>query len=136
MADNNTENISKGEITLSKPLKIMDKTYKKLKYDSEKITGDMWDEAMSHQVKDFVEMDSAVQRYLGFEAVIAEQPEIDIMDLEKNIHGRDLYKFMVIGRNFTMDWLDELVPESSEEESESTPTTAVPASEKSKNSPS
>lgn len=124
-----TDSVTKGTLTLSRPLKIMDKTFKKLKYDSEKITGDMWDEAMSHQTKEFIEIDSAVQRYLGFEAVIAEQPEIDIMDLERNIRGQDLYKFMVIGRNFTTEWLGELDPESLGAESENTPTTAVQASE-------
>lgn len=123
------DSVTKGTLTLSRPLKIMDKTFKKLKYDSEKITGDMWDEAMSHQTKEFIEIDSAVQRYLGFEAVIAEQPEIDIMDLERNIRGQDLYKFMVIGRNFTTEWLGELDPESLGAESENTPTTVVPASE-------
>lgn len=127
---------SKGTLTLSRPLKIMDKSYRKLKYDSEKITGEMWDEAMSHQTKEFIEIDSAVQRYLGFEAVIAEQPEIDIMDLERNIKGQDLYKFMVIGRNFTTEWLGESDLANFGEESESTPTTAVQESENSSSTPS
>lgn len=123
---------SKGTITLSNPLKIMDHTYKKLKYNSEKITGEMWDEAVSHQTKEYLEVDSAVHRYFGYEAVIAEQPDIDIRDLERNIHGEDLYKFTVVGRNFTEEWLLAYSQESTGGDSENTPTTAAQESESSK----
>jgi hypothetical protein len=98
------------KIKLSQPIEINGVARKELSYDIEKITGDQFVEADTRARSkasqlgtvsiNVAETDNSLQMYLGFMAVIAVNPDIDITDLER-ICGRDIMKFYRIGRNFT-----------------------------------
>ena len=100
----------KETVKLRQPLMINGKKRKELSYDIEKITGDQFIEAdaRAHSKAtqigkvslNVAETDTSFQLYLGFMAVIAENPDIDIADLER-INGCDIMTFYRIGRNFT-----------------------------------
>ncbi|MEE3480291.1 MAG: hypothetical protein VZQ81_09790, partial [Succiniclasticum sp.] len=65
-------------------------------------------------------LNSSLHLYLGYEAIIAENPDIDITDLER-IKGHDIMKVVAIGRNFTQASVEEEeateTPDSTEETS-------------------
>ena len=125
-------------VTLRQPLEINGKKRKELSYDIEKITGDQFIEAdaRAHSKAtqigkvslNVAETDTSFQLYLGFMAVIAENPDIDITDLER-INGYDIMKFYRIGRNFTKGSAgeeDEEENQDSEASSLDEPTEATP----------
>ena len=97
-------------IKLRKPIEINGEKRTELSYDIEKITGDQFLEADARarakassigKVSITVaETDDSLQLYLGYMAVIAENPDIDITDLER-ICGYDIMQFYRVGRNFT-----------------------------------
>lgn len=97
-------------LTLIKPLKINGEEKKELKYDIEKITGEHFLEAdarahskaaqLGKPSLTVAETDDSLQLYLGMMAIIAAEPEIDVVDLER-IQGPDVMHLYRIGRNFT-----------------------------------
>lgn len=125
-------------VTLRQPLEVNGTKRKELSYDIEKITGDQFIEAdaRAHSKAtqigkvslNVAETDTSFQLYLGFMAVIAENPDIDITDLER-INGCDIMKFYRIGRNFTKGSVGEEDEEEnldSEESSLDEPTEVTP----------
>ncbi|MCR5337612.1 MAG: early nodulin 20 (N-20) [Lachnospiraceae bacterium] len=111
-------------IFLSKPLKINGKNVTDLTYDTNEITVEQFNQAdiMSHEkatksgrVSSLVaETDVTFALYLGFFAIIAVNPDIDIMDLER-ITGRDLWKIAQIGRLFFSTSAEEGEEEENED---------------------
>lgn len=97
-------------LKLRQPLEVNGVKRKELSYDFEKITGDQFLEAdarahsRASQIGkvniNIAETDTSLQLYLGYMAIIAENPDIDIADLER-INGRDIMEIYRIGRNFT-----------------------------------
>lgn len=111
-------------IFLSKPLKINGINVTDLTYDTNEITVEQFNQAdiMSHEkatktgkVSSLVaETDVTFALYLGFFAIIAVNPDIDIMDLER-ITGKDLWKIAQIGRLFFSTSAEEEEEEESED---------------------
>lgn len=121
----------KNTIKLDSPLKINNKDYTELTYDTNEITAQAFAEAdarkltasgsRSGNAAGAAELDYGLHVYLGFAAIIAVNPEIDITDLER-IHGYDVMKVMRIGRDFISGKSEEpSSPGSSDEQSETTP---------------
>lgn len=89
----------KNKITLSNPLTINNKKRTELTYDANEITAQMFAEADSRKLTasgskngnaaGAAELDYGLHLYLGFEAIIAVNPEIDMSDLER-VHGYDV----------------------------------------------
>lgn len=112
------------ELKLTKAIKINGKNVKKLKYDFEKITPELFIDAdfMAHRkaserggaVLQVMELDTSLHLYMGFAAIIAEDIDIDWMDLE-TMSGVDLIEVARIGRNFTKGSLDAEEETDSEE---------------------
>ena len=81
----------KNKITLSNPLTINNKKRTELTYDANEITAQMFAEADSRKLTasgskngnaaGAAELDYGLHLYLGFEAIIAVNPEIDMSDL-------------------------------------------------------
>lgn len=132
-------------LKLRKPLLINGKEVNELTYDTEKITGEMFNEAdflsSSAAAKrglvtmDLAEFDTGFQYYLGLFAIIAVNPEYDINDLMR-IGGSDLMSIYRIGRVFTGGVEEETTEESessqeesSEEYTEDIPEHTTPASQ-------
>lgn len=96
-------------IKLKKTLKINGEGRKELHYDIERITGEAFLEAdaRAHEKAarlgkanlSVAETDNSLQYYLGIMAIVAEEPEIDVADLER-IEGPDVINIYRIGRNF------------------------------------
>ena len=121
----------KNKITLSNPLTINNKKRTELTYDANEITAQMFAEADSRKLTasgskngnsaGAAELDYGLHLYLGFAAVIAVNPEIDISDLER-VRGYDVMKIMRIGRDFISGKSEEpYTPDSSDAQSETTP---------------
>lgn len=120
----------KKTFKLDNPILINGKKIAELSYDANEITAQMFAEADYRKLAasgsagnkaGAVELDYGMQLYLGFEAIIAVNPEIALADLER-IHGVDLMKIMRIGRDFTFGRSEEASnPDSSDEPSETTP---------------
>lgn len=117
-------------ITLRKPLTINGKKKSKLTYDAELITGEQYIEACRKSASpgeiNIAEADYALHFYLGCEAIIAKNPDIDLSDLER-VTGTDLMKISTIGRNFTLSAAEDYEDETSEEPTGSTGDTTTPA---------
>lgn len=98
------------KLKLINPIMVNGKEVKELTYDAEKITGEMFCLADAYAKSKCTEantislgsaeLDNGLQVYLGYFAVIAVNPEIDIKDLER-LRGYDVMRIMQIGRNFT-----------------------------------
>lgn len=121
----------KNKITLSNPLTINNKKRTELTYDANEITAQMFAEADSRKLTasgskngnaaGAAELDYGLHLYLGFAAIIAINPEIDISDLER-VRGYDVMKIMRIGRDFISGKSEEpYTPDSSDAQSETTP---------------
>lgn len=121
----------KNKITLSNPLTINNKKRTELTYDANEITAQMFAEADSRKLTasgskngnaaGAAELDYGLHLYLGFAAIIAINPEIDISDLER-VRGYDVMKIMRIGRDFISGKSEEpCIPDSSDAQSETTP---------------
>lgn len=132
-----------NKITLSNPLTINNKRYKELTYNANEITAQMFAEADARKLTasrskngnaaGAAELDYGLHLYLGFEAIIAVNPEIDMSDLER-IHGYDVMQIMRIGRDFITGKSEEPSGQnSSDEPSETTPEPSTPPSETSEN---
>lgn len=79
-----------------------------LLYDPEEITAQQFARADAKKVKaggaggvSMAEVDYGMHLYLGFMAILAVNPELDLTDLER-IKGSDLVVVMHIGRNFML----------------------------------
>lgn len=114
------------EIALSHPLKVNGKEIEKLKCDLEAITVDQFADAemMAKKKKGadslaVMEFDYTFHLFLGFEGVIAAQPEIDMSDLER-LSGTDVMKVMQAGRFFINGSDVGSTEDASDEQSEST----------------
>lgn len=77
------------------------------------------------------ESDYYLHLQIGFAAILAVNPGVDITDLER-IAGLDLYKVSIIGRNFITEALGDFAQETSDEQSETTPEPSTPLSNTSK----
>lgn len=128
------------KLKLGTPLTVNGKKLHELTYDTNEITVALFAEAEARKLKattakagglaGAAEMDYSMHLYLGMMAVIAVNPEIDISDLER-ISGSDVMALMRIGRNFTTSRSEEHSEEnSSGEQSETTPESSTPQSEK------
>ena len=130
----------KGEIVLNNPITINGKKVKKLTYDANEITPAMFAEADARKMaasgskkgnlSGAVEIDYGLHLYLGFAAIIAANPEVDIADLER-IKGTDVIQVMKIGRNFIISSAGSK-ENNSDEQSETTPELSTHQSQNSK----
>ena len=129
----------KNQITHSNPLTINNKKRTELTYDANEITAQMFAEADSRKLTasgsksgnaaGAAELDYGLHLYLGFEAIIAVNPEIDMSDLER-VHGYDVMQIMRIGRDFISGRSEDPSSQSSSgEQSETTPEPSTPQSE-------
>jgi hypothetical protein len=111
------------EIELRTPITIDGRDVKKLPYDFDKITADRFlaatnaagakvDKGRAYAF----EMDYGLHLYLAYEAVVAENPDWDIRDLER-VKGYDVIALQSLGRNFITGKLEELLEGGSQEES-------------------
>jgi hypothetical protein len=124
------------KIFLSKPIMINAQSVQELTYDTEKITAEMFCQADAYKseaqgnkaIFSTYELDSGLHLYLGMMAVIAENPHIDIKDLER-VTGQDLVKFISIGRNFILGGVKGSVQKTSAEQSETMPEPSEQAQE-------
>lgn len=133
----------KKTIELIKPILINNVSVKELTYDFEEIDCDAFTMAFSYASSKalkanqmgknnaaIMEQDTNFHMYLGMQAIIAVNPEIDIMDLER-IKGYDLVQIASLGRNFIYGKSEEASDQnSSEEQSEATPESSTQESEK------
>lgn len=125
----------KGQIKLLNPITINGKSVDTLNYDTNEITAAAFAQADSNKVNQqqhkgnlagAVELDYALHIYLGFAAITAVSPEVDMTDLER-IKGSDVIEIMKIGRNFITERSEERSdPELSEDVSETTPEPLAP----------
>ena len=135
----------KETIKLRNPLLINGKEVTELTYDFNEIDCDGFTMAFSYassksfkanqmgkQSMSIMEQDTNFHMYLGMQAIIAVNPEIDIADLER-IKGYDLITIAGLGRNFTYGRSEEPSNQnSSDEPLEVTPESSTQESEKSK----
>lgn len=131
-----------NKIELRNPIKINEKEVKELTYDFNAITCDAFTAAFNEAGNRallaaqnnkptgiIMEQDGNVHLYLGMHAIIAVNPEIDLMDLER-IRGYDLVQITKIGRNFITGRVEESSDQNSyEEQSEATPESTTQESE-------
>lgn len=113
----------KETLKLRKPLTINGKKVKELTYDADEITILEYKEANNRTMSfdmSLAESDYNLHLQIGFAAIIAVNPNIDIADLER-MKGKDLYKVSIIGRNFITEALADFAKDSSDEPSETTP---------------
>ncbi len=96
----------KNYINLRKPIMINGKEVSKLSYDLEKVTIDDYLKALNLAVTKSggitgtnIKLDSGAQLCIGMYAVLADNPEYDITDLDR-ITGFDVMEFANIGLNF------------------------------------
>lgn len=126
-------------IKLKNPVTINNKKRTELTYDTNEITAQAFAEAdarklaanssKSGNAAGAVELDYGLHLYLGFAAIIAVNPDIDITDLER-IKGYDVMTIMRIGRDFISGRSGEASdPDSSDEPSGTTPEPSTPQSE-------
>ena len=97
----------KNTIKLDNPVQINGKSYNELTYDISEITAQAFAEADARKLSasgskngnaaGAAELDYGLHLYLGFAAIIAVNPEIDISDLER-VRGYDVMKIMRIAR--------------------------------------
>lgn len=129
----------KNTIKLDNPVQINGKSYNELTYDISEITAQAFAEADARKLSasgskngnaaGAAELDYGLHLYLGFEAIIAVNPEIDMSDLER-VHGYDVMQIMRIGRDFISGRSEEPSSQnSSGEQSETTPEPSTPQSE-------
>lgn len=129
----------KYTIKLENPLKINGKNRATLSYDTNEITAQMFAEADARKLSangsksgnaaGAVELDYGLHLYLGFAAIIAVNPDIDVTDLER-IRGFDVMTIMRIGRDFISGKSGGTSsPDSSDEPSGTMPEPSTPQSE-------
>lgn len=99
----------KGTLKLANPIMIDNAETTELSYDTNEITAAMFVEADTRKMAasthkagntaGAAEIDYDLHIYLGFMAVVAVNPKIDVTDLER-IHGSDVVSVMRLGRSF------------------------------------
>ncbi len=125
----------KGILKLKNPIEINGKKVKELSYDTDAITAVLFAEADARKMRasaakggnlsGAVELDYSMHLYLGFAAVTAVNPEIDMSDLER-LKGADVMEVMKIGRNFIIKPDEDSQDDNSGEPSETTPEPSTP----------
>ena len=126
----------KDTLTLENPILINGKEVSELTYDAKEITALQFSEACARsaaldKTKTFAvkmrENDYALHLYLGFMAIIAVNPDIDVSDLER-MKGQDINRAANIGLLFTLGRLGGALQEkNSDAPSENTADTSTPA---------
>lgn len=116
-------------LKLKKAINIDGKQVKELTYDTDEITYELFEQAAMQKAAkcaraskvgtDLAEFDAGLHLYIGCAAIIAVNPDIDWVDLER-ITGTDLVQLMNIGRFFMMS-SDESINDNSDEHTETTP---------------
>jgi hypothetical protein len=114
--------IMKDIITLSHPITINGKQVSELPYDIMEITNDQFDAAEAKAAfcaiknggsRAVAELDNLLHKYLGYAAITAANPKIDVSDLER-IKGPDIMKVVRAGRNFLNASAGAVMVDSSE----------------------
>lgn len=126
--------MSKGILKLENPIVINGEEVKELSYDPQKITAEQFSIACAKSAAlnktqtltfKMKENDYSLHLYLGMMAIIAENPKVDVTDLER-IHGFDVLSLTNIGTFFTLRKRVEISTENpSEEESGITADTSM-----------
>lgn len=123
-------------LELYNPIMVDGKLISKVTYDTEKVTAQQFAQADAYKLRaarsstagtmagisGAFEIDYGLHLYLGFQAIIAENPNFAMEDLER-ITGSDLVNIMRIGRNFisASPEASNSLQENSENSSEITP---------------
>lgn len=125
----------KGTIELKKAIMIDGNEVKSLTYDTSKITVDSYLKALSHATQKSggitgvnIKLDAGAHLVLGMYAVLAENPQYDITDIER-VSGSDIIQLVDIGMAFTIG-REEQMAEPSDKQSDPTqkPTTQTSSS--------
>jgi len=124
----------KGSIKLINHITVNGKEVGEVSYDTNEITAVDFVTAESKRksaagikntsIAPAAEFDFGLHLYLGFAAVTAVNPDIDLSDLER-IKGRDIVEVMGVGRNFILR-SEESQASGSVELSETTPESSTP----------
>lgn len=125
-------------LKLNNPITVNGKQRTELSYDSNEITAQQFAEADARKLTArglnlttataVAEIDSGLHIYLGYAAILAVNPDIDISDLER-IKGVDVVKVMGIGRSFMLGKSEEPSDlDSSDEPYETMPKPSAPQS--------
>ena len=116
----------KGTIELKKAIMIDGKEVNSLTYDTEKITIESYLKALSHATQKSggitgvnIKLDAGAHLVLGMYAVIAENPQYDITDIER-VSGSDIIQLVDVGMAFTIG-REVSTTEPSEKQSEIMP---------------
>lgn len=116
----------KGTIELKKAIMIDGKEVSSLTYDTEKITIESYLKALSHATQKSggitgvnIKLDAGAHLVLGMYAVIAENPQYDITDIER-VSGSDIIQLVDVGMAFTIG-REVSTAEPSEKQSEIMP---------------
>lgn len=127
-----------NKIVLTSPIMINGKEVRELTYDVAKITAGQFCEAEARKNQiaggknaggfTMYETDAGLHLYLGMIAIIAENPHIDVTDLER-IKGIDMIQMVAVGRNFIFAGVKALNQSSAADSSETTPEPSEPQSE-------
>ena len=126
----------KKTLELRQPILVDGKEVNKLDYDVALIDSEAFCDAFSYSASknasgkakaSVAETDTSLHLYLGFMAIKACNPNLDIADLER-IKGFDLVEVMNIGRNFICMTAEESLPSDSEKQSEDIPESTTPVS--------
>ena len=130
----------KKTLELRQPILVDNKEIKTLDYDVSLIDSEAFCDAFSYSASKnasgqakaaLAETDASLHLYLGFMAIKACNPNLDISDLER-IKGMDIMEVVVIGRNFTCMTAEESLPSDSEKQSEDTVESTTQVSKSSK----
>lgn len=114
----------KDTLYLENPIKINGQTVTELKYDASEIDSMLYLEACSRcasldktkaMTAKLRESDYGLHMYLGFAAIVAVNPDIDMSDLER-VKGLDILRISNIGLLFTLGRLGETSEEKHSEE--------------------
>lgn len=125
-----------GTIELINPIKINGKDIKKMKYDTDEITPELFAEAEGKKLKasrvngnlsGAMELDYPLHLYLGLASIVAVNPDFTFEDVAR-IKGRDVVEVMKIGRNFIVK-SEGSQDDDSDEQLETTPESITPASQ-------
>lgn len=125
-----------GTIELINPIKIDGKDIKKLKYDTNEITPELFAEAEGKKLKasrvngnisGAMELDYPLHLYLGLASIVAVNPDYTFEDVAR-VKGRDIVEVMKIGRNFIVK-SEESQGDDSDEQSEITPESTTQVSQ-------
>ena len=116
----------KGTIELKKAIMIDGKEVSSLTYDTDKITIESYLKALSHATQKSggitgvnIKLDAGAHLVLGMYAVIAENPQYDITDIER-VSGSDIIQLVDVGMAFTIG-REVSTTEPSEKQSEIMP---------------